>query len=172
VFTEADQELAVFRELVAIRGVDGFILSGAGVREPRAGYLHQAGVPFAVFGGTAAGLPQSWVDIDSRAAVAAVVDYLVARGHGSFAYLGYDTGQAWDRERLAGFRTGLAAHGLGVAEGDVILGWGLEGLKARVRGLLAGRGRPTAIVSGSDVLAAVAVNAARALGLGVGRDLA
>src|SRR5919107_5946353 len=53
VFTEQGEELEVFRELVAIRGVDGFILSGSRGDDPRARYLHQAGVPFALFGRTA-----------------------------------------------------------------------------------------------------------------------
>jgi DNA-binding LacI/PurR family transcriptional regulator len=38
--------------------------------------------------------------------------------------------------------------------------------------LLGRKRRPTAIVSGSDVLAAVVVNAAKSLGLRVGQDLA
>ena len=92
VFTEQGDELEVFRELVAIRGVDGFILSGSRVDDPRARYLHQAGVPFAMFGRTAPRLPQTWVDIDSVAAASSAVDYLVGKGHESFAYVGYDAG--------------------------------------------------------------------------------
>src|SRR5512132_1125447 len=95
VFTEQGDELEVFRELVAIRGVDGFILSGSRGDDPRARYLHQAGVPFAVFGRTAPGLPQTWVDIDSVAAASSAVDYLVGRGHETFAYVGYDS-RSWD----------------------------------------------------------------------------
>src|SRR4029450_8570432 len=91
VFTEQGDELEVFRELVAIRGVDGFILSGSRGDDPRARYLHQAGGPFAVFGRTAPGLPQTWVDIDSVAAASSAVDYLVGRGHETFAYDGYDS---------------------------------------------------------------------------------
>src|SRR5688572_20508545 len=105
VFTEQGDVLEVFRELVAIRGVDGFILSGSRGDDPRAHYLHQAGMPFAVFGRTAPGLPQTWVDA--------------------------------------------------------------EVLRLRGR-----RHRPAAIVTGSDVLAAVAVNAAKSLGLRVGQDVA
>jgi DNA-binding LacI/PurR family transcriptional regulator len=118
VFTEQDDELEVFRELVAIRGVDGFILSGSRGDDPRARYLHEAGVPFATFGRTAAHLPQTWVDIDSVAAVASAVDYLVDRGHESFAYVGYAAQKQWDVERLEGFRKGLADHGLRVRAAD------------------------------------------------------
>jgi DNA-binding LacI/PurR family transcriptional regulator len=172
VFTEQGDELEVFRELVAIRGVDGFILSGSRVDDPRVRYLHQAGVPFAMFGRTDPGLPQSWVDTDSVAAAASAVAYLVDRGHESFAFVGYDTRNYWDLERLEGFRKGLADHGIRVAEGSIVQGATLDEVHAGVLRLL-GRGRrPTAIVTGSDVLAAVVVNAARTLELRVGTDLA
>jgi DNA-binding LacI/PurR family transcriptional regulator len=172
VFTEQGDELEVFRELVAIRGVDGFILSGSRVDDPRVRYLHQAGVPFAMFGRTDPGLPQSWVDTDSVAAAASAVHYLVDRGHESFAFVGYDARNYWDLERLEGFRKGLADHGIRVAEGSIVQGATLDEVHAGVLRLL-GRGRrPTAIVTGSDVLAAVVVNAARTLELRVGTDLA
>jgi DNA-binding LacI/PurR family transcriptional regulator len=172
VFTEQGDVLEVFRELVAIRGVDGFILSGSRGDDPRARYLYQAGVPFAVFGRTAPGLPQTWVDIDSVAAASSAVDYLVAKGHERFAYVGYGAKNSWDVERLEGFRKGLADNGIRVAERSVILGHTLEAVHGDVLRLLGRKHRPTAIVTGSDVLAAVAVNAAKSLGLRVGEDVA
>jgi DNA-binding LacI/PurR family transcriptional regulator len=171
VFTEDDQ-LEVFRELVAIRGVDGFILSGSRVDDTRARYLHQAGVPYAMFGRLAPHLPQSWVDIDCVAATGSAVDYLVDRGHEAFAYIGYDATNYWDAERLEGFRKGLADHGIRVAESSVVLGRALDVFHADVLRLLGRKRRPTAIVTSSDVLAAVVVNAARSLGLRLGKDLA
>jgi hypothetical protein len=86
VFTEHGDELEVFRELVANRGVDGFILSGSRVDDPRVRFLAEAAIPSAMFGRTAPDLPQTWVDIDNVAAVGAMVDYLVERGHREFAY--------------------------------------------------------------------------------------
>jgi DNA-binding LacI/PurR family transcriptional regulator len=172
VFTEHGEELEVFRELLAIRAVDGFILSGSRLDDSRARFLADAGVPFAMFGRTAPDLPQTWVDTDGVAATSAVVGYLVGRGHERFAYLGYDTGNYWDHERLEGYRKGLADHGLRVADGSVVQERTLAAVHDQVVRLLGGRPRPTAIVTGSDVLAAVAVNAARSLGLAVGRDVA
>jgi DNA-binding LacI/PurR family transcriptional regulator len=172
VFTEQGDELEVFRELVAIRGVDGFILSGSRVDDPRVRFLHQAGVPFAMFGRTDPGLPQTWVDTDSVAAAASAVGYLVGRGHESFGFVGYDAKNYWDLERLEGFRKGLADHGIRVAENSIVLGGTLEEVHSGVTRLLGRKRRPTAIVTGSDVLAAVVVNAARSLGLQVGTDVA
>jgi DNA-binding LacI/PurR family transcriptional regulator len=172
VFTEQDDELEVFRELVAIRGVDGFILSGSRFDDPRAQYLQEAGVPFAMFGRTAAHLPQTWVDVDSVAAVSSAVDYLVERGHEAFAFLGYAGQHHWDMDRLEGFRKGLADHGLRVSERAILQVGALEEVHPAVLGLLGGKRRPSAIVTGSDVLAAAAVNAARSTGLRVGQDVA
>jgi DNA-binding LacI/PurR family transcriptional regulator len=172
VFTEQGDELEVFRELVAIRGVDGFILSGSRVGDPRVRYLSQAGVPFAMFGRTDPGLPQTWVDTDSVAAAASAVGYLAGRGHESFGYVGYDARNYWDLERLEGYRKGLADHGIRVAEDSVVQGATLEEVQAGVLRLLGRKRRPTAIVTGSDVLAAVVVNEARTRGLRVGTDLA
>jgi DNA-binding LacI/PurR family transcriptional regulator len=172
VFTELDDELEVFRELVAIRGVDGFILSGSRVDDPRARYLHEAGVPFAMFGRLAAHLPQTWVDTDGVLAASSAVDYLAARGHEAFAYVGYEPVNYWDVERLEGFRKGLADHGLRVAERSIVLGATLEAVHGGVLRLLGRKRRPTAIVTSSDVLAAVVVNAARSLGLRVGQEVA
>jgi DNA-binding LacI/PurR family transcriptional regulator len=172
VFTEQDDELEVFRELVAIRGVDGFILSGSRGEDPRVRYLHETGVPFAVFGRTAAHLPQTWVDIDSVAAVGSAVDYLVDRGHEAFAYVGYAGQHHWDLERLEGFRKGLADHGLRVSERSIVQDSTLQAAHGALLRLLDRKRRPTAIVTGSDVLAAVAVNAAKSMGLRVGQDVA
>jgi DNA-binding LacI/PurR family transcriptional regulator len=172
VFTERDDELEVFRELVAIRGVDGFILSGSRVQDPRARYLQETGVPFAMFGRLAPGLPQTWVDTDGVAAVGSAVDYLVGRGHEAFAYVGYDATNYWDVERLEGFRKGLADHGIRVAERSIVQGRTLEVVHGKVLRLLGRKHPPTAIVTSSDVLAAVVVNAAKSLGLRPGQDVA
>jgi DNA-binding LacI/PurR family transcriptional regulator len=172
VFTERDDELEVFRELVAIRAVDGFVLSGSRVDDPRARFLAEAGVPFAMFGRTASDLPQTWVDIDGVAAAGAMVDHLVVRGYRQFAYLGYATKNYWDIDRLQGFRRGLANHGIRVAERSIIRVRTTESVHRAVRRLLNRKRRPTAIVTGSDVLAAVALNEAKSLGLRPGSDVA
>ncbi len=172
VFTEQDDELEVFRELVAIRAVDGFILSGSRGDDPRARYLQEAGVPFAMFGRVAPHLPQTWVDVDSVAAVSSAVDYLVERGHESLAFMGYPGPNYWDIDRLEGFRKGLADHGLRVSERSIVQVGNLEEAHAGALRLLRAKRRPGAIVTGSDVLAAVVGNEAKSLGLRVGQDVA
>jgi DNA-binding LacI/PurR family transcriptional regulator len=172
VFTHHDDApLQVFKDLVARRNVDAFVVSESQVDDPRVRLLAEAGVPFASFGRLAPGLPQQWVDVDNVAGMSPLVDYLVAKGHRDFAYVGAEGGQYWKRERLDGFRIGLARHGIRVPDDAVILGSDVR-IRAALRELLARRQPPSAIVTGSDAVAAVAVNVSNSLGLRVGKEIA
>jgi DNA-binding LacI/PurR family transcriptional regulator len=70
------------RRLIASRSVDAFLLSELQPDDPRVKLLTEAGMPFACFGRTGPALPQNWVDIDNRGAVAAAVEHVLARGFG------------------------------------------------------------------------------------------
>jgi DNA-binding LacI/PurR family transcriptional regulator len=172
VFTQDDDELEVFRELIAMRSVDGFILSSSRVDDPRARFLQRARIPFAMFGRTAPDLPQTWVDIDNVAAIRSAVDHLVSRGFDRLAYVGYDTPNHWDLERVEGYRKALAEHGIRAGDGSIVQTRTLASVQEPVHRLLSRRRRPNAVVTGSDVLAAAVVGAARAQGLRPGTDIA
>jgi DNA-binding LacI/PurR family transcriptional regulator len=165
------------RRLIASRSVDAFLLSEMQPDDPRGALLAEAGMPFACFGRTGRALPQHWVDIDNHAAIAAAVDHVLARGFTRLAFAGYRSANHWDHERAAGFRTGLARHGIPADQADLLL---VDDASARrtIRSLLTGtragarRGiRPDAIVTGSDRLAAVIYGVAAELRLRIGRDL-
>ena len=165
------------RRLMASRSVDAFILSEMQPGDSRVMLLAEAGMPFACFGRTSPALPQHWVDVDNRAAIIAAVEHVLARGFSRTAFLGYRSGNDWDDERAAGFRAGLARHGILPGEADVLL---VDEASARrkIRSLLTGahRGdrlgqRPDAIITGSDRLAAMVYGAAADLRLRIGRDL-
>jgi DNA-binding LacI/PurR family transcriptional regulator len=171
------------RRLIASRTVDAFLLSELQPADPRVVLLAEAGVPFACFGRIGPGLPQHWVDIDNRAAIVGAVEHVLARGFGRVAFIGYRTANHWDHERMAGFRAGMARY-VPDGEADVLLvDEGDEaGARRKIRSMLAGAygggppdarpaGRPDAIVTGSDRLAAVAYGVAAELRLRIGRDL-
>ncbi|MEJ3745818.1 substrate-binding domain-containing protein [Actinomycetes bacterium KLBMP 9797] len=171
VFTNhGDDPTPVFRDLIAGRGVDAFILDESRVDDPRVRLLAAEGVPFACFGRTAPDLPQQWVDVDNAAGMLELVEHLVAAGHRDYAYVGAGGGEYWKHERLDGLRRGLARHGLGVAEDRVF--HGADGEIRRWVGDLLRQRRPTAIVANSDAVAVTVVNACHAAGLRVGRDIA
>jgi DNA-binding LacI/PurR family transcriptional regulator len=160
--------------LIASRSVDAFLLSELQPDDPRVVLLAEAGMPFASFGRTGRALPQNWVDIDNRAAVAAIVEHVLARGFRHIAFLGYRSANHWDTERAAGFADGLAAGGIAADPADMLL---LDDTSARrkIRSLLSASRpelRPDAIVTGSDRLAGVVYSVAAELRLRIGQDLA
>ena len=160
------------RRLIASRSVDAFLLSELQPNDPRVVLLSEAGMAFACFGRTSPGLPQNWVDIDNRAAVAAVVEHVLARGFSRIAFLGYRSANHWDMERTAGFRAGLASHGMSANQELLVDD---TSARRKVRSLLAARRpdlRPDAIVTGSDRLAGVVYSVAAELRLRIGQDLA
>jgi DNA-binding LacI/PurR family transcriptional regulator len=162
------------RRLIASRSVDAFLLSELQPDDPRVKLLTEAGMPFACFGRTGPALPQNWVDIDNRGAVAAAVEHVLARGFGRVAFAGYRTPNSWDTERAAGFRDGLAAAGISADQADMLL-VDESNAHRKIRALLSGGRpglRPDAIVSGSDRLAGVIYSVAAELRLRIGRDLA
>ncbi|CAM3364029.1 LacI family DNA-binding transcriptional regulator [Kibdelosporangium persicum] len=172
VFTHHHEDpLGVFKDLVARHAVDAVILSESTVEDDRARFLADSRIPFACFGRLAPDLPQHWVDVDNEAGMRAVVDMLVAEDHQRFAYLGADGDQYWKLERLNGFTRRLAEHGLRLPKTSVFRGPD-QGVRRRARQLLTSRKPPTAIVTGSDAVAAVVVNVAHSLGLRVGVDVA
>jgi len=177
------------RRLIASRSVDAFILSELQPADQRVEMLTEAGVPFACFGRTDPGLPQRWVDIDNRAATASVVGHVLARGFGRVVFLGYRSPNHWDTERAAGFRQGLARHGIvaddvggggaDAADADnragVLLVADDASARRKVRSLLSAARpelRPDAIVTSSDRLAGVVYSVAAELRLRIGQDLA
>jgi DNA-binding LacI/PurR family transcriptional regulator len=162
------------RRLIASRSVDAFLLSELQQDDARVKLLAEARMPFACFGRTGPELPQNWVDIDNRGAVAAAVEHVLARGYTRLAYVGYRTLSYWDAERAAGFRDGLAAGGISADQADMLL---VDDASARgkIRSLLsAGRPerRPDAIVTSSDRLAGVVYSVAAEFRLRIGQDLA
>jgi DNA-binding LacI/PurR family transcriptional regulator len=162
------------RRLIASRSVDAFLLSELQQDDARVKLLAEARMPFACFGRTGPALPQNWVDIDNRAAVAAAVEHVLARGFGRIAFVGYRTPDYWDSERAAGFRDGLAAGGVSAGRADMLL---VDEANARekIRSLLlpARPGlRPDAIVTSSDRLAGVVYSVAAEFRLRIGQDLA
>ena len=166
------------RRLIASRAVDAFLLSDVHSDDQRVALLAEAGMPFACFGRTSPGLPQHWVDIDNRAGTAMAVEHLLGRGLTRLAFVGYRSGSHWDDERAAGFRAGLARHGIRASAADLLLVSEADA-ERKIRSLLSGtrRGaragmRPGAIVTGSDRLAAMIYGLAGELRLRIGRDLA
>ena len=105
------------RRLIASRAVDGFLLTELQPADPRVILLAEARMPFACFGRVGPGLPQHWVDIDNHAAISAAAEHVLARGFVRPAFVGYQTGDRWDSDRVSGFWAALARHGVPAEDG-------------------------------------------------------
>jgi DNA-binding LacI/PurR family transcriptional regulator len=170
VATSSGTGLAGIDELVWTKSVDGFVLASVTEDDPRVAFLAARQIPFACFGRLAPPLPQTWVDIDNRRAMRSMTGRVLARGHTRLSYLGYVPQGPWDDQREAGFRDAVTAAGRPATLTRT--GLAAATVKATVTELLTGPDRPSAIVAGSDVLAAACYSAADRAGLRIGADLA
>ena len=152
-------------------GVDGFLMCNVGEEDARPAVFAELGVPFALMGRLDPTLPQSCVDIDNVAAMAAVVDHLVERGHRRIGYVGYAAGRYWDAERLAGTLGRLRAHGLEILDDWLVTG-ATDTISAQVSARLRDGNLPDAVICSSDSLAILVHGAIGGAGLQPGLDVA
>ncbi|MBE7188360.1 LacI family DNA-binding transcriptional regulator [Jatrophihabitans endophyticus] len=168
--TSGDGGLDDIAQLAGSGAIDAVVLADVANHDPRVQALTSWHIPFACFGRTAADLPQNWVDVDNHAGLAAATGHMLERGHRAVAFLGYTAQGRWDVEREAGYRDTMTAAGLEpvVVTADL----STTATREAVAGLLDRGARPTAVVTGSDVLAAAVYAAASRRGLRIGSDLA
>jgi DNA-binding LacI/PurR family transcriptional regulator len=173
VFTCELGDVEAFEHIAKAGEVDAFVFANVTPGDFRTNVLSALGIPFVVMGRTGPREPQTWIDIDNRAAIASIVDYLAAKGHTEFAYIGYSGSQHWNVERLDGARARLAEHGLVLADDRILQGTyeqvavGIDPILKEPQGQ-----RPTAFITSSDTMAVLVTQRAQALDLTVGRDLA
>jgi LacI family transcriptional regulator len=100
------------RENQLTTDLDGVILLGVHLDDPRPHQLEQQRVPFAMVGRSLE--RQSWIDVDNHGGVLAAVKHLTNLGHRQIAFLGgAHTGQA-AVQRLEGYRSAMQSASLEV----------------------------------------------------------
>jgi LacI family transcriptional regulator len=172
--TDADlaKEQLVFDQMLA-RHVDGFVLATAIAGSPILAQAAESDLPVVLINRTAQDYPFSSVSADSEAGVRASVAHLVSLGHTRIGHIAGPKDISTGAERLRGFRAGLAAHQLPVAEDQIVYAGGYsleEGLRCG-RELLTARGDLTAVVVANDMLAVGSYGALDELGLDCPRDV-
>ena len=171
VFTWDPDDPDEFESWVRAGDADGYLYANATPGDPRAARLASSDLPFVAMGRTLRNEPQSWVDIDNRKSMASVVDYLVAKGHRRFGFVGEDGTKHWSVERREGARDRLADHGFALPDEHILIG-DFDAISARLDEVLPSPRRPSALMTSSDTLAALVGIRARVHGLAIGRDLA
>ncbi len=126
-------------------------------------------VPFVLMNRILPGAPLSVV-LDSRAASRKAVEHLIALGHRRIVHLAGREGGFNARERLQGYRDGLAAAGIAFDESLVgVAGYTAEGGAAAMLALLPQH--PTAVLAATLVSAAGAMAALHEAGVRIPEDI-
>lgn len=170
---DSSDERAIYERWVRSRLIDGIVLSRMRLKDWRARYLFQNKFPFVAHGHTHQRIKFPYIEVDSRAGIALLVNHLIERGHRRIAYIGAPSKFTLQTDRLDGYRNGLAVAGIPcdpalIAEGDLSRTGGYEAAFP----LLDLPQPPTAMIGVNDLTAIGAMRAARERGLIVGKDIA
>lgn len=116
-----EDEAATYRDLATRRAVDGVLLHGPKVDDPRIPLLIDLGLPFVVHGRSSAIKEDyNWVDVNNRRAIERSTGLLLDLGHRRIAFLNGIGDMDFAARRLLGMRDAFASRGLQVSE-DLIL---------------------------------------------------
>ncbi|MCA0927630.1 LacI family DNA-binding transcriptional regulator [Ruegeria profundi] len=162
-----------YRSLFSRGAVDGVVLQGPKVNEPRISVLSNMGVPFIVHGrSTGVDLPYDWIDVNNQRSFERATQFLIDLGHRRIALINGLEEMDFAQRRRNGYMAALQRAGvtpdpalLRSAEMTEIYGY------QTVCDMLKLDDPPTAILA-SSIISAVGVR--RALeenGLKMGRDI-
>jgi LacI family transcriptional regulator len=164
------EELALYRQLVANRRVDGLIVARTRRQDERIGFLIDHGLPFVVHGRTEESRPHAYVDVDGAAAFREATERLIGFGHERIAFINAPARYNFAAHREAGWRDAMRDAGL--ANDTALEGEASEENGFRLmQPLLQRPARPTAVLCATDRLAVGALHALAHAGLRAGSDV-
>lgn len=168
-------EADMYQELAGTGRVDGIILATIQPQDMRIPLLQKIGIPFVAFGRLLDenDLSYPFVDVDGKAGVRKLVEYLYARGHRRIAYLSGRTEASFPYYRLNGYLEVLRNHHL--KEDARLIAMGLQGQEDTILALermlaLPAESVPTAIMTSNNHLALYLLPALRDMGRSVGKE--
>lgn len=170
---QQDVEAEVYRDLAAQRAVDGLIVHGPRLTDPRIALLRALGLPFIVHGRVLDSVADcAWVDVDDVAAMRRGAEHLLDLGHRRIGLVNGPAGMSFAVLRAEGWRRAMAARGLAADEALHAAADMTEPFAHRAaHAMLDGPAPPTAILTASIVSALGVARAARERGLTLGREL-
>ncbi len=167
----ASDDLRSYRQALAMRQVDGFVLVRTEINDPRASYLAHAQCPFVAFGRGCDHPTFPYVD-DVDDVMAPVVTHLAGLGHRRIACIVEPAKYSMSHYRFRSFEEAAAECGIEVNPDLVVeADFGEDSGYAAARSLLCKTDRPTAIVTQNDLLALGVLGAARDTGICVPHEL-
>ncbi|HEX6755062.1 MAG TPA: LacI family DNA-binding transcriptional regulator [Mycobacteriales bacterium] len=168
-------QTTLLSSLPLTRRLDGLLVMALPLDDELAAGLHRQRMPTVLVEVDRPDFPT--VAIDDAAGGRMVAEHLLGRGHRRFAYVGEqqvsDAYVSQSQARLGGFRQGLSAAGVELADRDVrLVPHGAAAAGDAVRELLDRPDRPTAVFAHDDILAAGVWRAVRDAGLRVPAEVA
>ncbi len=162
-------------DILASRQADGIVVTSSRLDVDTVGALQRHKTPLVLIGHPPAQHADvAWVDADNCAATRRVIGYLAGKGHRRIAYVGGDPDSSVVKERLEGYRAGMAAAGLPVSEEWIDYGYFAEdgGYQAVERTRRSASAAPTAYYAANDLMAIGILRGLRERGIDVPRQVA
>ncbi len=166
-------ERRIYSGLKSRRAVDGVIIHGPRMNDPRLGLLHELGLPFAVHGrATGYDKPYAWLDVNNRSAFLRATDFLFDLGHRRIALINGLEVMDFAHRRREGYAEALRAHDVPLdphlmRSGEMTEVFGYQS----TRDMLAKENAPTAILCSSLISALGVRRAIEEKGLVMGKDV-
>ena len=166
-------ERRIYSGLKSRRAVDGVIIHGPRMNDPRLGLLHELGLPFAVHGrATGYDKPYAWLDVNNRSAFLRATDFLFDLGHRRIALINGLEVMDFAHRRREGYAESLRAHDVPLdpqlmRSGEMTEVFGYQS----TRDMLEEENAPTAILCSSLISALGVRRAIEEKGLVMGKDV-
>lgn len=168
-----EDELDAYRELARKGSVDGVMVHGPSMNDPRIAELHKLGLPFVVHGRSSkAPAPYHHMDVNNQRAFSRAAEFLLDLGHTRIALINGLENMDFAHRRRAGFEAAFDARGL-VPDTGLMLSdemsepYGYEAASA----MLGTDAPPTAFIAASIVPALGIRRAVEERGLSIGKDV-
>jgi LacI family transcriptional regulator len=147
--------------------VAGLILATARRDQPLAPELVHSGVPVVLMSRKLDATPVPSATVDESVGIAQALDHLISLGHQRIAYLGVPLWTSAGYERLVAFREITRDRGLDLPPEFAVVcdGYSERDGEAALAALLVRPDRPTAVLTGNDMMALGCYDAIRAAGL-------
>lgn len=168
-----EDEADAYRDLHMRGAVDGVVVHGPRVDDPRIPMLTELGMPFVVHGRSSAVAGEyNWLDVNNRRAFARATALLLDLGHRRIGLINGQEEMDFAARRLAGYREALAERDVDldpalIHDGEMTETYGY----AATRRLMELADPPTALMVSSIVPAIGARRALGDFGLTIGRDV-
>lgn len=168
-----DDEEQIYRGLKSRRAVDGVIVHGPRMDDPRIPLLYDLEMPFAVHGrASGCNTPYAWLDVNNRSAFTRATDFLFDLGHERIALINGLEVMDFAHRRRAGYEAALRERQVAIdpalmRSGEMTEVFGYECTKD----MLGQDDAPTAILASSLICALGARRAIEEMGLRMGKDV-